>query len=137
MKLLEYYVYEWFRPDTNECFYVGKGCGQRAWSYSNRNYIFTEVINELIKKRLKPKIFIYKGNLAEEQALKIEGERIAYWTDRFTQLTNLSRTYTIRKIRCGEYGGFFPQKEDKSNMLFWHVQVSKQTSYSKRENDCA
>ena len=24
-----FYVYEWFRTDTNEIFYVGKGCNRR------------------------------------------------------------------------------------------------------------
>ena len=88
-----YYVYEWWRPDSKECFYVGKGCGRRAWSYQNRNYLFQKVIDELVKKKLKPEVRIYKTNLTEAEAHRIERERMAFWHRAFTTLSNISGTY--------------------------------------------
>lgn len=35
-----FYVYEWYNVDTNEIFYVGKGCGNRYKSISHRNQHF-------------------------------------------------------------------------------------------------
>lgn len=29
MERKKFYVYEWYNIDTNEVFYVGKGCGNR------------------------------------------------------------------------------------------------------------
>jgi hypothetical protein len=89
MEKQEYYVYEWFRPDTNECFYVGKGRGKRAWSYRTRNRIFRKVIGELVAKKLKPEVRIYKANLTENEALKLELERMAFWCRVFVSLTNI------------------------------------------------
>ena len=33
----KFYVYEWYNIDTNEVFYVGKGCGNRYKTTSRRN----------------------------------------------------------------------------------------------------
>ncbi len=33
---MKYYVYEHWRTDTDLCFYVGKGCGNRAYSMTKR-----------------------------------------------------------------------------------------------------
>jgi hypothetical protein len=93
-----YYVYEWWRTDTNECFYVGKGCAYRAWSYQYRNHIFMDVISELTKKNMRPEVLIYKDKLGERQALKIEKERMAYWHGRFVTLSNVSRMHR-RKVK--------------------------------------
>jgi hypothetical protein len=91
--MCNYYVYEWFRPDTDECFYAGEGCAYRAWSYQHRNHIFEQVIYELVKKKLKPEVRLYKTNLTEKQALKIERERMAFWHGRFVTLVNVSRMH--------------------------------------------
>jgi len=41
-----YYVYEWYVKDTNEVFYVGKGCNNRYKNYWDRNEIFKEYYNK-------------------------------------------------------------------------------------------
>ena len=43
-----YYVYEWIRLDTNEPFYVGKGCNDR-WRniYRDYNPHFMNIINKV------------------------------------------------------------------------------------------
>lgn len=37
-----FYVYEWYNIDTNEIFYVGKGCGERYKQATKRNKLFQE-----------------------------------------------------------------------------------------------
>jgi hypothetical protein len=93
-----YYVYEWFRPDTGECFYAGKGSGKRAWSYYRRNYVFRRVIAELSEKNLTPNVCIFRTNLANKEALKIERARMAYWAGKFITLSNKTGTYR-RKLK--------------------------------------
>lgn len=39
-----FYVYEWYIKDTNEIFYVGKGCRNRYKSIKSRNKLFLECI---------------------------------------------------------------------------------------------
>jgi hypothetical protein len=99
-----YYVYGWWRTDTNVCFYVGKGCYNRAWNCHNRNHIFMKILDELYEKKLCPNVRIYKANLTSKEALKIERERMAYWAGRFITLSNRTGIYrrklsTVRRVR--------------------------------------
>ena len=41
-----YYIYEWYRKDNNEIFYVGKGSGNRYKVKTQRNALFIEMINK-------------------------------------------------------------------------------------------
>jgi hypothetical protein len=41
----KFYVYEWFNIETNEVFYVGKGCGNRYKSLKSRNQDFLDYID--------------------------------------------------------------------------------------------
>lgn len=40
-----YYVYEWYVVNTNEIFYVGKGCNNRYKCHSDRNDVFNQYYN--------------------------------------------------------------------------------------------
>lgn len=67
MERKDFYVYEWYNTDTNEVFYVGKGCGNRYKEQKKRNKSFFEyVANNSISVR---KVF---ENLTEEQAFALE-----------------------------------------------------------------
>lgn len=63
-----YYVYIYWRLDTNEPFYVGMGHGSR-WKTLNRrnNFHFTNIIN-----KVPIAVEIIKDNLPKEQAIGIE-----------------------------------------------------------------
>ena len=62
-----YYVYIYYRLDTNEPFYVGKGKGYRWCQLCNRNKHFNNIMNKY------PIVCeIVKDNLTEEQAHGIE-----------------------------------------------------------------
>ena len=40
-----FYVYKWFNTETNEVFYIGKGCNNRYKDISKRNRLFLEYYN--------------------------------------------------------------------------------------------
>ena len=63
-----YYVYEWIRLDTNEPFYVGKGCGDR-WRnlYRDYNPRFMNIIN-----KVPVVVSILIDNLTEEESFDFE-----------------------------------------------------------------
>ena len=71
---LKHYVYLYIDPRSGIPFYVGKGKGNRCFSHLK---VKTEsakvnIIDELRKLRLKPRIDILKYGLNEEQALLVE-----------------------------------------------------------------
>lgn len=67
-----FYVYEWFKVDTLEIFYVGKGTGCRRFELHNRNNYFNNIFN-----KYKCAVRIYKMNLTNDEAKEWEKERIA------------------------------------------------------------
>lgn len=74
MEKNDFYVYEWYNTDTNEVFYVGKGCKKRYLEIAHRNDLFLEYIknnNVSVRK-------IYE-NLTEDEAFKIEEEITEYY----------------------------------------------------------
>ena len=64
----DYYVYIYWRLDTNEPLYVGKGKGRR-WKRLNRNKHFNRIIN-----KYPVSVTIEKDNLTENEAF--------YWEER-------------------------------------------------------
>jgi hypothetical protein len=63
----KYYIYFHINPLKNEIFYVGKGCGKRAWSKYSRNPIWKN-----ITKKYGYIIDIAEDNLTEEEAFEKE-----------------------------------------------------------------
>ncbi|MEB4857288.1 GIY-YIG nuclease family protein [Priestia megaterium] len=66
-----YYIYEWFKVNTLEVFYVGKGKEERLHEMDNRNDHFLRTIN-----KYDCDVRIYKSRLTEQQAFELEIERI-------------------------------------------------------------
>lgn len=66
----KFYVYEWYRIDTGQIFYVGKGCGNR-YKFKKRNSKFVEYIN-----KYECSSRIYKYYDSEQDAFKAEYLRI-------------------------------------------------------------
>lgn len=82
-----YYVYEHWRPDTNMCFYVGKGKGQRAYNFNRGNY-YNNVAAKIFRLGLMIIVKIIKSDMTEAQSHALEVKRIAYWKTKDIKLTN-------------------------------------------------
>lgn len=80
--LNKYYVYEHWRPDTNVCFYVGKGLSckynNRAFDFRQRNTLHKRITAKLKRLGLEPEVRYVRRFLAEEAAFALEIERIAF-----------------------------------------------------------
>lgn len=87
---MNFYVYEHWRPDKDECFYVGKGRGKRANAMYARNRYHKFIQSKLSKMGLCVEVRIYKGQLTEEESFKIEIERISFWRSYGVDLVNLT-----------------------------------------------
>lgn len=71
MEEKKFYIYKWYNTETNEVFYIGKGCKNRSNQTSQRNPIFKDYYNthSCAVKKIE-----YFDN--EEEALKREQELI-------------------------------------------------------------
>ncbi len=86
-----FYVYEHWRPDRDECFYVGKGHGKRANDMKKARNRFHKFIQaKLSKMGLMVEVRIVRGELDEAEALALEVERIAFWRANGTDIANLT-----------------------------------------------
>ena len=85
-----FYVYEHWRPDKNEPFYVGKGKGSRSRYVPRGNRHHQFVLKKLERLGLKTEVLIVADNLAEEDAFNLEIRRIAFWRKLDVKLTNAS-----------------------------------------------
>lgn len=84
-----YCVYEYLRPDTMECFYVGYGLRNRPPYYrGNRNKAFNDVVEVLESIGMEPWPIILESNLTQNEAMVKEQERIRYRLSTGAPLTN-------------------------------------------------
>lgn len=75
----DYYVYEHWRPDTNVCFYVGKGRKNRAWVMACRNTHHQAVRSKLISMGLCVDVRIIIRDIFEDIAYAVEQDRIDFY----------------------------------------------------------
>ena len=84
----DFYIYEHWRPDTNVCFYVGRGRRRRAYRFDQRNEHHARVVAKLHKQNLLVDVRIVVENLTDERADIAEIARIAFWRAVGVKLTN-------------------------------------------------
>jgi hypothetical protein len=85
-----FYVYEHWRLDRDECFYVGKGRGGRAYSMKDRNRHHQAIVAKLSRTGSAFEVRIVASCLSEPEAFELERERIAFWRSSGVDLTNLT-----------------------------------------------
>ncbi len=86
-----FYVYEHWRPDRDECFYVGKGQARRANDmHRGRNRFHHFIQAKLSRLGLAVEVKIVASGLSEEEAFALERERIAMWRSDGADLCNMS-----------------------------------------------
>lgn len=84
-----FYVYEHWRPDRGECFYVGKGRGRRANELrNNRNRLHKFIQEKLSRLGTAVEVRIVADGLSESEAFALERERIALWRADGADLAN-------------------------------------------------
>lgn len=79
--MTEYYVYAHTKP-CGEIFYIGKGCGKRAWSKKDRNNHWKNIVN-----KYGYNVVILIDALSETDALQYEIDVIAHFS-KFKKLCN-------------------------------------------------
>ena len=85
-----FYVYEHWRTDLDECFYVGKGHGKRAFNMYHRNRHHKAVQEKIKREGFSVEVKIIACDLTEDDAYQYEIERISYWKEAGIILTNLA-----------------------------------------------
>jgi hypothetical protein len=89
-------LYEHWRPDLNECFYVGVSWTQedtRPYTMKDRNYRHMNVQEELATKGLSPEVRLVEcSHLSREDLGEFERLQIDYWRDLIgDRLTNIAK----------------------------------------------
>lgn len=87
-----FYVYEHWRPDTDACFYVGKGKGNRAWRFSKHksNKHYTSILKKLAALGMCVEVRMVANGMSDSSALALEISRIAFWRSAGVRLANLT-----------------------------------------------
>jgi hypothetical protein len=85
-----FYVYEHWRLDRDECFYVGKGKGRRAYKMQDRNRHHAAIQAKVAREGSAIEVRIVASGLAENAAFALERERICFWRKAGIDLTNIS-----------------------------------------------
>ena len=75
MECGNYYVYEHYRPNCDEPFYVGKGCGNRAHTINNRKNLHWK----RIAKKYGFEVRVVAEKMSEFNAILLEISLIACW----------------------------------------------------------
>jgi hypothetical protein len=83
-----FYVYEHWRPDTDVCFYVGKGRGIRANNMSKRNPHHKAIQAKLACMGMTVEVRMVSFGLSEEKAFSEETKRIKFWKNMGIVLSN-------------------------------------------------
>lgn len=95
-----FYVYIHKCPITNEIRYVGKGRNKRAYKLTDRLSKHKNWIDSLARKNLKPIVEIYKDNLTDLEALRLEESLISEYRKLNINLNNIHSkggVYTSKK----------------------------------------
>lgn len=85
-----YYVYEHWRTDKDECFYVGKGKRRRAYNMKWRNRFHKAIQGKLYREGFAVEVKIVASGLTEQEAFALEIERIKFWRDAGADLANMT-----------------------------------------------
>ena len=84
----DFYVYEHWRPDKGECFYVGKGHGDRAHRMERRSKHHKNIVSKLEAMGMCVEVVLFASGLTEQEAFEIEKSRIAHYRDMGVRLAN-------------------------------------------------
>ena len=115
-----FYVYEWFIKQTNEVFYVGKGCNKR---YKVRKH--NKFFNEFIKR--------YDCDSRIVREFDVEQDAFAYEHERICELKKLGQC--VCNIYDGGAGGTASWWTDERRIEYSHNNVMKSEQQRKRMSE--
>lgn len=123
-----YYVYEHWRLDSDTCFYVGKGSGNRAYSRARRNAHWHNIVAKLERTGSAYEVRIVASGLSEGDAFSLEVDRIAFWRDR-VDLANITNGGDCGPVMYGEdnpqYGKHRPDLSERNRIRVWTDEARK------------
>lgn len=114
--MTKFYVYEHWRLDRDECFYVGKGMKNRAYKMRDRNAHHCAIMAKLSREGSGMEVRMVATGLTEEEAFLLEVDRIAFWRKAGADLANLTNggegpsglsAHNRRKVLCVTTGKIF------------------------------
>lgn len=107
-----FYVYEHWRPDRDECFYVGEGHGARANTLGkSRNRHHRAIQAKLSRMGMCVEVRLVREGLVKDDARLLEIERIAFWRANGIAIVNMN---------AGGLGGTSPTAEVRAKMSRVH-----------------
>ena len=83
-----FYVYEHWRLDRDECFYVGKGKGGRAYKMRDRNAHHKAIMDKLSREGSGVEVRMVATGMTEDEAFALEVERITFWREAGVDIAN-------------------------------------------------
>ena len=86
-----FYVYEHWRMDRDECFYVGKGHGTRAYRMQGRNGHHKAIVAKMHRIGSSVEVRIVADGLTEQEAFNLEINKIAFWIENGVDLANFTK----------------------------------------------
>ena len=114
--MTKFYVYEHWRLDRDECFYVGKGMKNRAYKMRDRNAHHQAIMAKLSREGRGMEVRMVATGLTEDEAFALEVERIAFWREVGVDLANLTNggegtsglpAHNRQKVLCVTTGEIF------------------------------
>ena len=101
--MTKFYVYEHWRLDRDECFYVGKGAGRRAYEMrrNKRNIHHRAIQAKAGYEGWGIEVRIVASGLTSYEASIIELERVAFWREAGVDLANIRHGGDIRSAEIG------------------------------------
>jgi hypothetical protein len=115
----KYYVYFHKNPTNGEVFYVGKGCGSRAYVNANRGKHYFNYV----RKYGNPIVEIVKDNLTSLESIELEKKLISEIGRR-----DLKKGTLINSTNGGEYGVVGLIHTDDSKLKMSHSKKGKQSN---------
>lgn len=113
---MDFYVYVHKKKTTGEVFYVGKGCGTRAWNFNNRSTFWVKVC-----RKYGCVVEIVKNNLQEWYALELETDLINYYGR-----SNLGNGPLVNLIDGGDgLSGEASPRTDRETYTFQNVKTGE------------
>lgn len=138
-----FYVYEHWRLDRDECFYVGKGKGGRAYKMRDRNAHHQAIMAKLSREGSGMEVRMVATGLTEDDAFSLEIERIAFWRGICIDLANISKggdgpsgvpSHNRRKVFCVTTGQHFDSAAEASAFFNLGVNAVSQACGGRSES---